>query len=71
MKLAQLINEITENPGGLIVEEAKRIEDDPQTRRPDISKARESLQWEPTIDIRDGLERTIAYFRESMSEASV
>ena len=71
MKLAELINEITGNPGGLVIEEAKRIEDDPQTRRPDISKARDELQWEPEIDIRDGLQRTIDYFRETISEGSV
>jgi UDP-glucuronate decarboxylase len=37
--------------------------DDPRQRRPDIAKAREQLGWEPTVPVRDGLERTIAYFR--------
>jgi UDP-glucuronate decarboxylase len=37
-------------------------EDDPQRRRPDISKARECLGWEPTIQLDAGLKRTIAYF---------
>jgi dTDP-glucose 4,6-dehydratase len=33
--------------------------DDPQVRRPDISLAREILGWEPEIDLREGLRRTI------------
>jgi UDP-glucuronate decarboxylase len=37
-------------------------EDDPQRRRPDISKARECLGWEPTMQLDAGLKRTIAYF---------
>ena len=38
-------------------------QDDPVRRRPDISKARETLKWEPVTDLDDGLERTIQYFR--------
>jgi nucleoside-diphosphate-sugar epimerase len=35
--------------------------DDPQVRQPDISRARALLDWEPEIDLRDGLRRTIDY----------
>jgi len=38
--------------------------DDPQQRRPDISAARQHLDWEPKVQLREGLERTIAYFDE-------
>lgn len=38
--------------------------DDPQVRRPDISRAREILGWEPAVSLEEGLERTIAHFRE-------
>lgn len=38
--------------------------DDPKRRRPDISKARELLGWEPQTDLRTGLERTLAWFRQ-------
>ncbi|PWC35717.1 UDP-glucuronic acid decarboxylase family protein [Azospirillum sp. TSO22-1] len=38
-------------------------QDDPKQRRPDITKARNLLDWEPTIQLEEGLERTIAYFR--------
>lgn len=37
--------------------------DDPTQRRPDISLARAELGWEPKIKLREGLEKTIAYFR--------
>jgi UDP-glucuronate decarboxylase len=38
-------------------------QDDPMQRRPDISLAREKLEWEPTVPLREGLARTIDYFR--------
>jgi UDP-glucuronate decarboxylase len=39
-------------------------EDDPRQRRPDISLAEEKLGWAPTVDLEEGLKRTIDYFRE-------
>ena len=39
-------------------------EDDPRQRRPDISLARSTLRWEPATPLEDGLQPTIAYFRE-------
>jgi UDP-glucuronate decarboxylase len=42
--------------------------DDPRQRRPDISKARECLGWRPTIEVRQGLLRTIAYFEELLGK---
>jgi UDP-glucuronate decarboxylase len=38
--------------------------DDPRQRRPDITRAQKLLGWEPTIPLRDGLKRTVAYFAE-------
>lgn len=38
-------------------------QDDPTRRKPDITKAKELLQWEPTVHIDDGIKRTIEYFR--------
>ena len=43
-------------------------EDDPKQRRPDISKAKQHLDWEPTVALEQGLERTIAYFKEAIAE---
>lgn len=42
----------------------ERITDDPKMRRPDITKARRILNWEPRVALEDGLAQTIAYFRE-------
>jgi dTDP-glucose 4,6-dehydratase len=39
-------------------------EDDPRVRRPDISRAKELLQWEPRVGFDEGMRRTIAWFRE-------
>jgi dTDP-glucose 4,6-dehydratase len=39
-------------------------EDDPRVRRPDISRAKELLGWEPKVGFEDGMRRTIAWFRE-------
>jgi len=38
--------------------------DDPKQRRPDITKAKALLNWEPKVALEEGLGRTIAYFRE-------
>jgi UDP-glucuronate decarboxylase len=38
--------------------------DDPMQRQPDIALAKKLLDWSPTVDLDDGLRRTIAYFRD-------
>ncbi|MHC5065093.1 MAG: UDP-glucuronic acid decarboxylase family protein [Planctomycetota bacterium] len=43
-------------------------EDDPKLRRPDISKAKRVLDWEPQVDLEDGLERTTRYFKGKLSK---
>ena len=40
--------------------------DDPSQRRPDITRARELLRWEPKVSLREGLERTVAWFRQTI-----
>ena len=44
-------------------------EDDPRKRRPDITRARDLLGWEPRVELDEGLQRTIAYFREGQAVA--
>ena len=41
-------------------------EDDPKIRQPDITKAREILGWEPKVDRKTGLEKTLSYFKEKI-----
>ncbi|MBZ5734902.1 SDR family oxidoreductase [Nocardioides sp. TRM66260-LWL] len=48
------------------VEHLPLPQDDPTRRRPDITRAQETLGWEPTVQLVEGLERTIAYFAERL-----
>ena len=43
--------------------------DDPKVRQPDITRARTLLGWEPKVQLEQGLEQTIAYFRSKMGVA--
>jgi UDP-glucuronate decarboxylase len=43
--------------------------DDPRRRQPDIGLAKEKLGWEPVVSLHEGLEKTIAYFREILGRA--
>lgn len=60
-QLAQKVIEITGASSKLIYKPLP--EDDPMQRQPDITRAKQLLGWEPTIELTQGLERTIAYFR--------
>jgi dTDP-glucose 4,6-dehydratase len=62
---AEAVVEIADSPSSIefIRPEDERIKDDPKQRRPDISKARELLGWEPQVDLADGLAKTVAFFR--------
>ncbi|MCM8829949.1 MAG: SDR family oxidoreductase [Candidatus Omnitrophica bacterium] len=44
------------------------LEDDPKQRRPDISKAKKLLHWEPVVSIEEGLKKTLNYFRSLVSQ---
>ena len=46
-------------------------EDDPKQRRPDISKAKRLLGWEPKVPLEDGLKRTIDYFKQQFAKSTV
>jgi dTDP-glucose 4,6-dehydratase len=43
-------------------------QDDPKVRKPDITRARQLLGWEPTVNRHDGLKRTLEYFRRQVAE---
>lgn len=63
-EFARIVNELTDNPAGIVFKEAERIKDDPQTRRPDNTRAREILGWEPKVPLSEGLPKTIEYFQQ-------
>jgi dTDP-glucose 4,6-dehydratase len=44
--------------------------DDPKQRRPDLTRARTLLKWEPTTSVEDGLKKTITYFRERLGKGA-
>lgn len=60
-ELAELVLELTGSKSRLVFEPLPP--DDPARRQPDISLARSWLNWQPTTTLRDGLARTIAWFR--------
>ena len=62
LELASLIIEMTNSTS--IIEYRPLPFDDPAKRRPDITKAKSLLDWEPRISVRQGLESTIAYFED-------
>ena len=45
-------------------------QDDPLRRRPDITRAKTLLGWEPKIRLREGLERSLEYFRSCLSQGT-
>lgn len=45
-------------------------DDDPKVRQPDISKAKRILDWEPAVSRKDGLEKTLAYFKEQVDRSN-
>jgi len=61
VELAKTVIELSGSPGS--IRHIDRPVDDPQVRRPDITLARELLGWEPRVPLREGLTRTIAWFR--------
>ncbi|TET24746.1 MAG: SDR family oxidoreductase [Candidatus Cloacimonadota bacterium] len=64
------INELASIIGNIIgseiqIEYKELPRDDPQCRKPDISKAKELLSWQPKVDLKTGLSKTIAWFRKN------
>ncbi len=61
LELAQKVIELTNSKSKIIYEELPT--DDPMQRSPDINKARDILNWKPTIKLEEGLIKTIEYFK--------
>ncbi len=62
MEFADIVNRLVGNRAG-IVHKPLPV-DDPKVRQPDITLAREILQWQPKVQLEDGLQRTIAWFQQ-------
>jgi dTDP-glucose 4,6-dehydratase len=62
LDLAKLVIELADSESDITYEPLPP--QDPQVRKPDITKARSELDWEPDVPLREGLQRSIAYFEE-------
>lgn len=63
IEFAQVVNNLTGNQAGIVFKD-ERIKGDPQTRRPDTTRANTILGWSPRVSLHEGLPKTIEYFRE-------
>jgi dTDP-glucose 4,6-dehydratase len=68
LEMAELIIELTESRSEIVFE-ALPV-DDPQVRQPDITRAKQLLGWEPEIDVREGLRRTIAHYSQILDQVA-
>ncbi len=66
LQFAQAVKRATNSQSEIVYiqPEDERVQDDPQVRRPDITKARTQLGWEPQVSLDEGLAQTIRYFRQ-------
>lgn len=71
LEFAETVQKLTGGKSELnhVVPTDERTKDDPQVRRPDISRARKVLGWEPRVSLEEGLGHTIEYFRELFAES--
>ncbi len=68
LELAETVSEFTGTP--LNVVHRPLPMDDPTQRRPDVTRARQLLGWEPKVSLREGLHRTIAWFRSARADGA-
>ena len=61
MELAKLILRITGASSGIVHQDLPV--DDPKVRRPDITKAKKNLNWQPKVSLESGLQKTVDYFK--------
>jgi UDP-glucuronate decarboxylase len=64
-RLAEIVIEMTGSRSKIVFKPLPQ--DDPLQRKPDITRAREQLGWHPVVQLREGLEKTIAYFDEKLA----
>jgi UDP-glucuronate decarboxylase len=65
IELAEAVKDLTGSSSAMVHEPLPK--DDPRQRQPDIKLAREALEWEPKVSLREGLRPTIAYFDRLLS----
>ncbi len=68
LEFARIVNTVAANDAGAVYADGSRIEGDPQIRKPNTALARRVLNWQPQIELEEGLDRTIRYFRATLSQ---
>lgn len=68
LDFAKQINELTGNKSGMVFAPLPR--DDPKKRKPVLSRAKELLDWQPVIGLKEGLTKTIEYFKKEYEKNS-
>ncbi len=63
LEYAKIIKDLTKSKSEIVFSE-KLPQDDPKKRRPDISKAKKLLNWEPQVSLQEGLKKIIEYFKK-------
>ncbi|HLC50082.1 MAG TPA: UDP-glucuronic acid decarboxylase family protein [Candidatus Nanoarchaeia archaeon] len=63
LEFAGIIKDLTKSKSKIIFEEMPQ--DDPKQRCPDISKARKFLKWEPKVELKEGLKKTVEWFADN------
>jgi len=65
-QFAKQIDALVGKKAGLVIDKARMLKGDPLRRQPDIARARQWLGWEPKVPLKDGLLRTIPYFKDQL-----
>ena len=69
LQFAETINRIVDNKAGITFVKDARSVRDPQQRQPDITRARSILNWEPRVNLEEGLQKTVPYFKQKLGLA--
>ena len=69
LELAETISRICGSSAGLVRKEHLQLGNDPKRRQPDISKAKGLLDWEPKVELEEGIMRVLPYFKKEMNIA--
>lgn len=64
LEFASIIKELVGGESKII--HMAEVEDDPQRRRPDITRAKMYLRWEPKVSLNVGLQKTVDYFKKEL-----
>jgi len=67
-QFAEIINRLTNNKAGVTFMPDMYVEGDPMRRQPDVTRAKEILNWSPLISLEEGLKMTIEYFKKELTQ---